>query len=403
MSRISRLGSAVFGSRPLSEALGRENGFGLLRLLLALSVIFAHAMPLGVRRGSIGAVWSRNQVELGGLAVAGFFVLSGFLITGSGVRLSTARFVWNRAIRILPGLWVCLMVTAFVVAPLVARREHLLDGFWSHPQGPWQYVMANWSIGTGQPGISGLLTHNADAGFNGSLWSLAYEVLCYLAVAALAALTVLHRARWVVLATVVALYCYMVYLAIDYPGLRSPIYIPTTLPNWRLPFLGTIGMDKLVPLGLLFGLGAVAELYKKHLRMNAVAALLAFALLVGSARYGGFYLIGLPALAYLLIWLACCMPRPLTKIGAKADFSYGVYIYAFPIQQGLALWHVQRHGYAVYTGASVVLALVAAVLSWYLVEKPALKLKNLGLPRKGTGGPAGPPRPAREPATALSA
>ncbi|MFF7587464.1 acyltransferase family protein [Kitasatospora purpeofusca] len=390
----------MLSSRPLSEALGRENGFGLLRLLLALSVIFAHAMPLGVRRGSIGAHWSGGQVELGGLAVSGFFVLSGFLITGSGARLSTARFLWNRAIRILPGLWACLLVTAFVVAPLVAYREHLLDGFWSHPQGPWQYVMANWSIGTGQPGISGLLTHNADAGFNGSLWSLAYEVLCYLAVAALAALGVLRRARWVVLGTVVALYAYMVHLAIDGPGLRSPIYIPTGFPDWRFPFLGEIGTDKILPLGLLFGLGAVAELYKKSLRMNGILALLAFALLVGSARYGGFYLIGFPSLAYLLIWLACCMPRPLTKVGAKADFSYGVYIYAFPIQQGLALWHVQRHGYAVYTGASVVLALVAAVLSWYLVEKPALKLKNLGLPRKDLGGTSGQPQPARAAALA---
>ncbi|MFB8235278.1 acyltransferase family protein [Kitasatospora purpeofusca] len=402
MSRISRLRSAVFGTQPLSEALGRENGFGLLRLLLALSVIFAHAMPLGVRRGSIGAHWSGGQVELGGLAVAGFFVLSGFLITGSGTRLSPARFLWNRAIRILPGLWACLLVTAFVVAPVVAYREHLLDGFWSHPQGPWQYVMANWSIGTGQPGISGLLTHNADRGFNGSLWSLAYEVVCYLAVVSFAALGILGRARWAVLALVVALYCYMIYQVVDGPGLRAPIYIQTPLPDWRLPFLGTIGMDKLVPLGLLFGLGAVAELYKKHLRMNGIAALLSFALLVGSARYGGFYLIGLPALAYLLIWLACYMPRPLTRVGSKADLSYGVYIYAFPIQQGLALWHVQRHGYAVYTGASVVLALVAAALSWYLVEKPALKLKNLGLPRKGTGGTAVPPQPAREPAAALS-
>ncbi|KJY37867.1 acyltransferase [Streptomyces sp. NRRL S-495] len=402
MSRISRLRSAVFGSRPLSEALGRENGFGLLRLLLALSVIFAHAMPLGVRRGSIGAHWSRGQVELGGLAVAGFFVLSGFLITGSGTRLSPARFLWNRAIRILPGLWACLLVTAFVVAPIVAYREHLLDGFWTHPQGPWQYIVANWSIGTGQPGISGLLMHNADRGFNGSVWSLAYEVVCYLAVVSFAALGILHRARWAVLALVVALYCYMIHQAIDVPGLRAPIYIQTGLPEWRLPFLGPIGMEKLVPLGLLFGLGAVAELYKKKLRMNGIAALLSFALLVGSARYGGFYLIGLPALAYLLIWLACCMPRPLTKVGTKADLSYGVYIYAFPIQQCLALWHVQKHGYAVYTGASVVLALVAAALSWYLVEKPALKLKNIGLPRKGTGGTAGPPQPAREPAAALS-
>ncbi|MGW4893594.1 acyltransferase family protein [Kitasatospora sp. NPDC004240] len=383
---MTRTRSAVLAFRPLSEALGKTNGFGLLRLLLAVSVIFAHAMPLGMGKGDPGTTWSRGQTGLGAVAVAGFFVLSGLLITRSGVRLSTARFLWNRAIRILPGLWACLLITAFVIAPVVAHHEHLLGTFWSHPQGPWEYIKANWSVGVNQWSISGLMAHNLQGGsFNGSIWSLAYEVLCYLAVAALAAVGILQRARWAVLAIVAALYGYMVYIAIDYPHLRAPGYGPTTLPGWRLPLLGTLSMDMLVPLGLMFGLGALAELYKERLRMNGVAALLSLGLFVGSARYGGFYVIGLPALAYLLIWLAAYMPHPLTKVGTKVDLSYGVYIYAFPIQQSLALWQVPRHGYAVYTGAAVLLSVVAAFLSWHAVEKPALKLKNIRLPQRNRG------------------
>ncbi|SDT82499.1 Peptidoglycan/LPS O-acetylase OafA/YrhL, contains acyltransferase and SGNH-hydrolase domains [Streptomyces sp. TLI_053] len=320
-------------ARPLSEVLGRENGFGLLRLLLAISVILAHANPLGMGTSDLGADWSHGQTGLGAVAVAGFFVLSGLLITRSGMRLSTARFLWSRAIRILPGLWACLLLTAFVLAPAVARHEHLLDGFWSHPQGPWEYVRANWSIGVNQWSISGLLAHNPHAGsFNGSIWSLAYEALCYVVVAALAATGLLHRARWVVLGTVAVLYGYTVHLALDYPQLRAPGYAPTGLPDWRLPLLGIINMDMLIPLGLLFGLGAVAELYKTHIRMNGIAALVAFGILVGAVRFGGYLVIGIPALAYLLLWIAAFTPRPLTRIGTKVDLSYGVYIYAFPIQ-----------------------------------------------------------------------
>ncbi|MEV6978148.1 acyltransferase [Kitasatospora sp. NPDC093806] len=376
----------MLAAPPLSEALGKVNGFGLLRLLLAVSVIFAHAMPLGMGKGDPGATWSRGQTGLGAVAVAGFFVLSGLLITRSGLRLTAARFLWNRAIRILPAFWVCLLVTAFVVAPLVARHEHLLGTFWSHPEGPWEYIKANWTVGVDQWTISGLMAHNLKGGaFNGSIWSLAYEVLCYLVVAALAAVGVLQRMRWAVVAAMAALYGYMIYLAVGYPHLRAPGYGPTALPDWRLPLLGSISMDKLLPLVLMFGLGALAELYKSRLRMNGVAALLSLVLFVGSARYGGFSVIGLPAFAYLLIWLAAYMPHPLTKVGTKVDLSYGVYIYAFPIQQGLALLQVPRHGYAAYTGAAVVLSVVAAFLSWHMVEKPALKLKNVRLPRQSRG------------------
>ncbi|MEV0192814.1 acyltransferase [Kitasatospora purpeofusca] len=400
------LKAALLTARPLSEALGRENGFGFLRLLFALSVIFAHANPLGMGTSDLGTNWSHGQAGLGAVAVAGFFVLSGLLITRSGMRLSTARFLWNRAIRILPGFWACLLLTAFVIAPTVARHEHLLNGFWSHPQGPWEYIRANWSIGVNQWSISDLLAHNPHAGsFNGSIWSLAYETLCYIVVAALAATGLLRRARWAVLGTVAVLYGYTVHLALDYPHLRAPGYTPTGLPGWRLPLLGTINMDMLIPLGLMFGLGAIAELYKTHIRMNGIAALVAFGIFMGATRFGGYVVIGIPALAYLLLWIAAFTPRPLTRIGTKVDLSYGVYIYAFPIQQTLTLWHVPAHGYAVYTGTSVVLSILAAFLSWHIVEKPALELKNIGtskthrrpsVPHQLPGTTASTPRAAFE-------
>ncbi|MFF7990026.1 acyltransferase family protein [Kitasatospora xanthocidica] len=393
MSRSARKRPVLTASPPLAQALGRKNGFGLLRLVLALAVIFAHAMPLGMGKPDLGLLESRGQTNVGAIAVSGFFVLSGLLITRSGMRLSPARFLWNRAIRILPGLWACLLLTALVVAPVVAYHQGRLAGFWSHPQGPLAYLQANWSIGVYQWGISGLLDHVPHpTAFNGSVWSLAYEVLCYLMVVALAAVGVLRRARWAVALMVLGLYAYMVHLASGFHLLRAPEYAPAGLTGWQLPFLGGISMDMLIPLVVMFGLGAVAELYKERLPINDVLGVLAAVVFLGSARYGGFTVFGLPAFAYLLIWLACRMPGPLTKVGTKVDLSYGVYIYAFPIQQCLSLWGLNKHGYWAYTAASVALSVTAAFCSWHAVEKPALKLKDLGLrkpPREQP--PAAPP------------
>ncbi|MEV0532226.1 acyltransferase [Kitasatospora sp. NPDC050463] len=403
MSRTSRKRPAFLAAPPLAEALGRKNGFGLLRLVLAVAVIFAHAMPLGMSKPDLGLLQSRGQTNVGAIAVAGFFVLSGLLITRSGMRLSTGRFLWNRAIRLLPALWVCLLLTAFVIAPLVARHQGRLDGFWSHAEGPFDYVKANWAIGVNQWGISGLLDHNPHVGaFNGSIWSLGTEVFCYLVVALFAAIGILRSARWAVALMIGGMYAFMVYLALDYHFLRAPIYGTTGLPTWRLPFLSWIAPEQLLPVGFMFGLGALAELYRKKLPINDVAGVLAFVVFLASTRYGAFTVVGLPAFAYGLLWLAARMPDPLTKIGTKVDVSYGVYIYAFPIQQCLTLWQVPRHGYAVYTGLSVALAVIAALFSWHLVEKPALKLKDLGLPRK-TDAVKAPSRPADVPVAVGSA
>ena len=92
----------------------------------------SHSTLARLRLGATSAAPVPRQTNIGTLAVFGFFVLSGLLITRSARRAGVGRYCWHRALRIFPGLWVCLLVTAFVVAPLVALREHgTLDGFWT--------------------------------------------------------------------------------------------------------------------------------------------------------------------------------------------------------------------------------------------------------------------------------
>lgn len=361
---------------------GRDNAIGFLRLMLASAVVLHHAKPLGYGEPDLGFTLFRGQTAVGTLAVYGFFVLSGMLITRSAQRASIIRYCWHRCLRILPGLWVCLIVTAFVVAPLIALRERgTLQGFFSGPQGPFQYVMNNWFTGVRQWGIHDLLQSTTPWGqisgtsvFNGALWSLVYESLCYIIVGLLAITGVLNHARRFVL-----LLCLGTYAMVVLDHIRPSTWATGPRGDYSvvvLPLLGGVSFMWLVYLGFFFAFGACMHLYREKIPVNDALAAVAGVVFVSSLLVGGFFLVGAPAFAYLLIWLAVRLPRAVHWVGRKTDYSYGVYIYGFVGQQVFASLGWQRWGFVVYSAISLAAAYAAAFLSWHLVEKRALALKG---------------------------
>ncbi|MER7167161.1 acyltransferase [Micromonospora sp. NPDC000207] len=359
----------------------RDNAFGFLRLALALGVLVAHSWPLGLARPSFGASLTFGQSDLGTLSVQGFFVISGFLVAGSALRLSPARFAWHRALRILPGLWVCLVVTALVIAPAVYVVENgTLTGFLTHPEGPLRYLVVNWFGAMDQYPIAGLLSDTpygrvvgGPSAFDGSLWSLKYEFGCYLLIGVLAATAVLHRAFRFVLALTVGAYLLVLN---DLLTVASVTDRPPQRGAVGLPLLGSFAADWTLYLTFLFLLGACARRYAHRLPMTGGHALAAVVVMVVSMRLGGFFAVGLPAFAYLVLYLAVALPRALRRIGRERDYSYGIYIYAFPVQQVVALLGGAAGGLLVYTLLSVAGTLLLAVPSWHLVERPALRCRN---------------------------
>lgn len=387
---------------------GRDNGVGAIRLGLAVVVVLTHGTSLGFGWEDLAESLFRGQTNTGTLAVFSFFVLSGLLITRSAARTSAVRFVWHRMLRILPGLWVCLLVTAFAVAPLVALREQgTLAGFWSGPKGPLQYVTGNWLTGVRQYGIHDLLGASTPWGrttggsvFDGALWSLVYEVFCYLLAVSLALTAVLHRRRWLVGCLAAVLYGVVVVDQIQGRPLLGP---PT--PHYgqvHLPLLGEVSFHWLMYLGLLFLAGALLELHRDRIVIHDGAGIACLVALAGSLLLGGFFVIGFPALVYALAWAAVRMPPALRWIGRRNDYSYGVYIYGFIGQQVLASAGWSRWGYLPYIAMSLAVAFAAAALSWHLVERRALAWKDW-TPRRlrRTGQPA--PREKEEAATPVTA
>ena len=359
----------------------KNNGFGLLRLTLALLVIFAHAYPLGGFGLDPLAACTRQQQSIGEVAVAVFFALSGFLICRSAAGpLSVPRFLWHRVLRIYPAYWVCLLVCGFVFAPLFCLHQFgsFTKVFAIAEDSSLLFVADNaalfhlndWTI----PGIL-YLQHQTLGGLlagspypyaiNGSLWSLPFEVTCYVAVAALAAVGVLRGARSVVLALFGTLWALHVFRSVD----------PASFHTW----FPAGGLDHLVTLSLFFSAGCICFLYREKIRHSTLLLVIALAALAGSLPLGLYGVVAPVAITYVFLWLAFALP--FSWFEKKGDFSYGTYIYAFPVQQGLALLRIHEEGFVVFFFSAVLLTVVLAFFSYRLVEAPALRLKAVQLPK----------------------
>ncbi|WP_256790231.1 acyltransferase [Frankia sp. AvcI1] len=351
----------------------RRNSFGFLRIGLAMVVFVQHGLAAG---GFASAPTAQYDPAV--LAVDCFFAISGFLITRSRVQVrSTPRFLWHRFLRVLPGFWMCLVVVAMVVAPLGWLHEHrtLAGYFGSHPHGPFTYLIANSLLVMRFYDIAGTPRQvpiaevpGGPVAWDGSLWTLFWEALCYLGIAALGAYGLLRRRRAVVGGLTVAVWV---------------VWVLRWLVPGRLPALlagDLVGAS--VRLGSLFLAGALLFLYADRVPFSSRLALLAVALTAaGLLCPDGHTVISLP-LAYVCVWAA--LRLPLWKIAARNDLSYGTYIYSAPVQQLLAVYGLHRLGLVAYFLACLAATTLLALASWRLVERPALGLKNRSLPGPGS-------------------
>lgn len=339
--------------------------------------MLAHAAVLGFVKPL------STRIDVAGLAVAGFFGISGFLITRSARRSSLPRYLWHRALRIMPGLWACLLFTALILAPaLWYSRYGTLDGLWRHPTGVFNYLQQNWWGGLRQQEIVDTFQSDTPYGrqinrsvVNGSLWTLSYEIFCYLIVAVFALLAILRRARWLVLMFAVAVFGVLVWN--HYELLRfGHSMLWTSGFVGPIPLLGGLTKIWFLRYGFMFLVGAVAELYSDRLPINDLLGAAALVVTGWHTLNGELFGPALLAYEYVILWLAVRLPRVLHRVGQGNDYSYGIYIYSFPMQQLMAKLGVQVLGFLGYFLTTALVSTGLAVLSWHLVEKQALRLKG---------------------------
>ena len=372
---------------------GRENSFTFLRLALALAVVLGHSFPLGGFGSDPVYHWSGSRMALHEIALQCFFILSGYLLTGSLTsQPSLARFTLRRCFRILPGYWVSLLVTALVLAPAMFGYLYPTGFRYSSSLvvgevNALSYLSRNALLFGGQGTIPPLFSTNPLSGVvNGSLWSIFFEAGCYIALG-LAAFAGLLRRRNFMLG--IGALCYLPCVIHSV----FPIGVPPPTANWHRILLFAFhpaGPNVVLP----FAAGVAAHYIVRHrqvwnTRMFGLAAL-AFivALPLGAGR-----VFGPVVLPYLLLSLGEKLPcKNWERVG---DFSYGTYIYAFVIQQCLVVLGVHHHGLAIFLASSIALSVMVGVLSWFLVERPAIRMGDRLL-AKIMGGKTAPVSPGEE-------
>lgn len=337
----------------------RRNSLNLIRLVLAFLVLVAHAYPIaGAGDGPVVA-----DENLGGWAVIGFFALSGYLIMGSRQRTTFATFLGHRVARIFPAFLGCLIVVALVFAPVAYLIEHGdLTGFLTTPNTPANYVFANSGLRMSDYSIAGTLADNPLPGaWNGSLWTLYFEFLCYLVVGVAACAAVVRRTPWAI-------------------GALFLLSVVVRANNDRLLALfgGNLDAQWLFKLLPYFLAGALVYMVRERIPLRwwvAVPAALVTAVTVAVVPFWGGQLMA-PCVTVFLLWLGRVIPSPAWI--RKNDLSYGLYVYAFPCQQLATLLGVHELGVAVHILVTLPAAMLLAAASWFWLERPVLRSAKRG-------------------------
>ena len=335
------------------ETRSKINNYSLLRLVFASLVILSHGPELldGNRSRELATrLW--GTMSFGEIAVDGFFVISGFLITQSFVNSRTVgSYLFKRVLRIYPAFLVATFVLLSVVAPMAGAHG---------PVEIWKSL--NRAVMLEGPYRAGAFEGLAYPALDGAMWSIAYEFRCYLAVIVLGSLG-FFRASWVI-AAMSLLMLFATSFAV--------------VPHWVVPYYGAafgyLPFD--VRTGGVFLVGVLYYLERDRIPLrNDLAALAAIAL-VGlmffkSTAEPAFAVLG----GYLIFWLAEVAWLKPVSLRLKDDISYGVYLYAWPITSLLIFYGIIRSPWLL-SGATLVGAAICGWLSWRLVEKPLLSLKG---------------------------
>jgi peptidoglycan/LPS O-acetylase OafA/YrhL len=329
---------------------GRSSGFDYMRTGLATAIICLHSVTTSYGMAAQDALWGSIPGRPLTLLAPMFFALSGFLVAGSWERCRTlVSFLGLRVLRIFPALSAQVALSALIIGPLVTTlplgvyfRDPLFLRFFWNAVGHTQYL------------LPGVFTYNPIRDVNGQLWTVPYELDCYLILTALALVGVVKR-RWLLLLGLAAVQLFLAFHAFFRPhgdavGMSGPL------------------------IGLCFMWGLCFHRFRDRVPFGGGLGLAALLLSVGLMILpDGKYLAPLPV-AYGTVCLGLLDP-PRDRLVLSGDYSYGLYVFGYPIQQLIATQPALRD-WRLNLLIGLPLAFAVAALSWRLVESRALGLRG---------------------------
>lgn len=321
----------------------RDNNFDAFRIAAALCVIVGHSFAL---TGRYGEAPTLGGVHLEYLGVSVFFVISGFLITGSWERSrSVGQYVSSRALRIAPLLFLVILLSTFVMGPLVTTAP----GYFTDPE-TWRYLIN--LVLLPADGLPGVFDGNPYPGVvNGSVWTLRAEVICYLVVLLLGLLPRMPQLIGFGLFTAGSI----VLIAFE-PVIVASSNVSAAGGTWVYFAIAAL-VRLLVPRSALRpGIAGIALL-----------AWVVVALVAPSAAIPLLWLV----LPYVVLSVGLASTPGVRRAARFGDLSYGLYLWAFPVQQLVVLFFGVLP-LALDIPLVAVLTALLALGSWHLLEKRAL-------------------------------
>ena len=331
---------------------GRDNNFNLIRMIAASGVLVSHAFPIALGMGTSQPFEAATGYTLGWICVAIFFAISGFLITRSFDRKPHIESWFSaRVARLFPGLIVVSILIALIYGPVFTA---LTTGDYFGRLQTYSYVPRNVSLVWLQYGLPGVFTdHPYPDTINGSLWTLVHEVTCYLGVF-LAGIAGALRSRRLF---AMALFLYAgAYAVTGLPGIAE--LVPARLVDLRA-------------LSFPFVIGMALYVWRDRVRLSwVIAGLLAVvsALLRPTPLFEPAFVAAIAYATFVVAYVPCGVLRHYNRLG---DYSYGIYVYAFPVQQA-AIAIAGPMSPLMNMAIAFPVTLLLAIASWYAVEKPAL-------------------------------
>jgi peptidoglycan/LPS O-acetylase OafA/YrhL len=342
-----------FGSQIASR---KSNNFNIIRLLLALMVIFSHSFPLALGYGDGGnellKSLTKRQESLGAFAVDMFFFISGFLVTASWLRSKSMQdYLMKRVLRIYPGFIVAMVITSVLVLTVCPLfRKQVANSFSLYD---WLVSLLQDLLFLTKSSIvdQGIFSGNPFPGMaNQSLWTIPNEFSCYMIVLVIGLFCLFKRRFLIFLA---ALFVY---------------------GHYSISLFGGVSQSEECLISFLTGV--TVWLWRDKIPFSKLIACGCLIVLLVTSQFRPWLLVVIPVMgSYCVLWLAYAPKLAFSRWADKTDLSYGTYLYAFPIQQMLAMNPALRHPWIIFILATPATLLVAW-LSWNLIEKRFLAMKS---------------------------
>lgn len=323
-----------------------------MRVAFALAVVSLHFVVIDYGDAFASGFWLTWRRPIAAMVLPMFFALSGFLVAGSLFRSKTLiAFLGLRTIRIVPALAVEIVLSAFILGPMFTTfplqeyfGDRLFYRYFFNIIGHVQFVL---------PGVFALNPHPNVV--NEQLWTIPWELRCYILIAAMSLLAIFRNRIHLLLFALAFNAAAVCYYQIKPPDVWVSVHGIILVESFLAGIILFVFRDKVQHSAGLCIISCIA-----------VIALL-------SVPHGDYF-VSLPA-AYVTVYLGLLNPVR-NKIVLSGDYSYGIYLYGFPIQQAIAYVNNTHRSWYLDVLYVLPLTLGVAIASWWIVEKPSLSLRK---------------------------